>query len=150
MGFVTTNYRVAAMSKLILMILLVVASSSAMAEWFIARESDDRSATIYIDPASIAWSDNKAKLWRLDDFKTAQTTADGTYLSLKSQSEYYCKEDEGKIRLLSSSEYSENMASGKIIHSEDSPGNWSSVSPGSLDETLWKLACHLGRELRPY
>jgi Surface-adhesin protein E len=138
------------MGRLVLAMLSVIVSNSAAAEWFIAGENSTQGATIYIDPASISWSDNQAKLWRLDDFKTAQATASGTYLSSKSQSEYYCKEDEGKIRLLSSIEYSGNMASGEIVHSEDTPGDWLPVKPGSMDEALWKTACRLGRGLRPY
>lgn len=139
------------MGKLLLMVLLALVSNSVMAEWFIVGESSGKQGAIdFIDPASVRWSDDKATLWRLDDFKSAQTDASGTYLSLKSQSEYYCKDDEPKIRSLASSEYSGNMATGDLLHSEDTPGSWSPVIPGSLDQTLWNKACQLGRGLRPY
>ena len=58
------------MRKTILMILLAVASSSPAAEW--VKVSENETAAIYVDPATIGKAGDLVKMWRLLDFKAVK------------------------------------------------------------------------------
>lgn len=125
------------MRKAILLLLAVV-SSSAAAEWVKVGESDAYS--YYIDPATIRKNGNITKLWSLFDYLAADKLPDGSsYLSLKKQSEYDCKEE--KYRMLATSAHSKNMGGGVVVFYHTDPLQWRPVSPSSVDEILWEIAC---------
>lgn len=125
------------MRKTILMILLAVVSSSAVAEW--VKVSSDETITIYKDPATIRKNGNWAKMWYLFDFKTVQVDGGNKFRSLKSQSEFDCKEEQ--VRLLSFSAHSKIMGGGDVVDSKSDHFRWDPVPPGSVNEVLWKIAC---------
>jgi len=81
------------MHKAILIMLLAVVSSSAMAEWVSLGESGDKTLTNYADPATIRKSGNRVKMWSLYDFKTVQVR----FRSVRLQIEYDCKEEEYRV-----------------------------------------------------
>ena len=33
------------------------------------------------------------------------------------------------------------MGEGKVIYADESPHEWEVIDPGTLNETLWKIAC---------
>ena len=121
--------------------MLVVVSSSAMAEWVEITMTYEGTITVYVDPATIRKSGNNVKMWRLADFNSVQeVSTDTKFLSQKSQQEYDCKEEQ--TRTLYFSWHSENMGRGEIVHLDDEPDqNWSPVAPESANEFLWKFAC---------
>jgi Surface-adhesin protein E len=125
------------MRKTILLTLLAVVSSSAVAEWVLAGRNEITAA--YFDPATISKTGNTVKMWNLFDLRTARLLDKQPYMSMKRQVEYDCKEE--RSRLLSFSGHSENMAGGEVVFSDSDPHNWEPVSPGSGNETLWKIAC---------
>lgn len=128
------------MRKAILMILLVVLSKIAMAEW--VKVGGDAVMTIYNDPATIRKNSNNGnwvKMWYLFDFKTVQVDSGNKFMSLKSQSEFDCKEDQ--VRLLSFSAHSNTMGRGNVVDSKSDHFRWDPVPPGSVNEVLWKIAC---------
>lgn len=130
------------MRKAILMMLLAVVSSSAMAEWVVVTRSENGANTVYVDPATIRKAGNKVKMWELFDYKTMQAQVSNRglpYMSSKSRSEYDCKEEQS--RTLASSYHGENMGGGGVIYTDDEPGKWRPVSPESINEALWELAC---------
>lgn len=59
------------MHKAILMILLAVVSSSAVAEW--VQFGGNETITIYVDPATIHKAGNMVKMWFLYDRRKADT-----------------------------------------------------------------------------
>ncbi len=79
------------MHKAILMILLAVVSSSAMAEW--VKVSEDKLVTAYADPTTIRKLGDKVKMWALWDYSTAQEDDSKPYMSVRIQNEYNCKEE---------------------------------------------------------
>lgn len=112
------------MSKLILMMLLAVASSSAVAvEWSYVGASNT-GVSIYVNPANILKKGNKVKIWDLKDFKTAQTLfgSTDTYLSAVTQSEYDCEEHQ--FRLLYSMDHSKNMGNGNVVFVSSTVSAW--------------------------
>ena len=128
------------MHKAILMMLLAIMSSSAMAEWVNVGMSDDGTLTFYTDPSTIRKSGNKVKMWSLLDYKTTQKIDDGkTFMSTRQQNEYDCKEE--RTRSLYIIAHSGNMARGTVVGRSDDSDKWRPVSPGSGGEDLWKFAC---------
>lgn len=126
-----------AMQKVILMLLLSVASNSAMAEW--KEVGSNESTAIYVDPASVKRAGNMATMWHLTDFKTPQKDMGEKYLSAKDQNEYDCKEMKSRRR--AASQHSENMGKGKLVYSDSYTTRWKPVPPDSGVEILWKFAC---------
>jgi len=125
------------MRKVILMMLLTVASNSAMAAWIDVGSNE--STIIYVDPATVQRTGNMATMWHLTDFKTAQKDMGEKYLSAKDQNEYDCKEV--KLRRRASSQHSDNMGEGKVVYSDSFTTRWKPVPPDSGIEILWKFAC---------
>ncbi len=125
------------MRKVILMMLLVVASNSAMAEW--VKVGSNENTVIYVDPSTIQRTGNMAKMWHLTDFTTPSKDMGEAYLSTKDQNEYDCKEL--KLRRRASSEHSKNMGKGKVVYKDSYTSRWKPVPPDSGLEILWKFAC---------
>ena len=128
------------MRKAILMMLLAVVSSSAAAEWVNHGDSEAKGGfDIYVDPATIRRSGNMAKMWVMYNFKAVQVTAGDRHLSLKTQAEYDCKDEQ--VRVLFFTAHSGHMGWGNIVHSSRTPGKWLPVPPDSVYADNWKLAC---------
>ena len=124
--------------KHFLLVLLLAASSGAWADWIPVGGSDEQTA--YINPTTIRRSGDRAKLWGLYDYKSAKALGKRHYLSIRAQNEYDCKEE--RSRSIYSTFNAENMGGGETVYVSDGvPGNWTPVVPGSVGETLWKIAC---------
>jgi hypothetical protein len=124
--------------RFIALMLLTKASGGAAAEW--VRVDGNDSLDSYADPATIRRSGNKVTMWDLLDYKTAQVSSTSArYLSAKVQAEYDCKEE--RVRQLFYSFHSGNKESGGIVYTSNKPFDWESLSPASIGETLWKVAC---------
>jgi hypothetical protein len=78
-------------------------------------------------------------MWDLKDYKTVQNYSGDSYLSDKGQMEYDCKEE--KVRMLAISALSGQMGKGKAVYNNSDTSKWSPISPGSVGEALWKIAC---------
>lgn len=128
------------MHKTILIILITVVSSSAMAKWTFVLKSSDGLTSYYIDYSSIRKSSNKAKMRILVDQNQAiKINARKEVFSYKGQYEYKCHEKHE--RLINKIIYSENMGEGNIIDSFDVPEKWTPIVPGSASEVLLMTAC---------
>jgi len=130
------------MHKVVLMILLAVVSSNAMAEWVEVGVNEFIGSTFYADTGTISKSGNKVKMWVMYDYKTAHDVVGdnfGKYMSTKSHNEYDCKG--AKVRVNYQARFSKNM--GKGIQEIETSANfeWYSVVPDTHDELLWKVAC---------
>lgn len=125
------------MRKSFLMMLLAVASNSAMAEW--VSVGSNELTTIYVDQSTVKRAGNMATMWHMTDFKTPQQDMGEKYLSAKDQNEYDCKEMKSRRR--ASSQHSKNMGGGKVVYSDTYTSKWKPVPPDSGLEILWKFAC---------
>lgn len=125
------------MRNVILMMLLAVASNSAMAEW--VNVGSNENVFIYVDPTTIQRAGNMAKMWHLFDFKYVKEDMGEPYLSTREQNEYDCKEE--KYRRRATSQHSKNMGSGKVVYSDSYTAKWKPVPPDSGIEIMWKFAC---------
>ncbi len=126
------------MHKAILMLLLAVVSSGAMAEW-VHVGGNDR-FTLYADPTTVSESGNMVKMLRLTDFETAQGNIGEHYMSTRRQDEYNCVIEQRRIIFITA--HTENMGEGYVVRSVvNKPGDWKSISPGSQGEAVWEFAC---------
>lgn len=128
------------MKKLLLILVLAVMNSSAMAEWVRVNYDSGNGATTYVNFFTIEKSGKTVKMWSLVDYKKAQERAFlPLYMSINKQSEFDCKE--GQMRELYASYHAKNMGEGKVTFSDNTPDSWSTVPADSIDRELWKNAC---------
>ena len=128
------------MRKVILMLLLACASSSAMAEW--VQIGGYGGISIYTDPTNIHKEGNIVRMWNLYNHNIAQREAGGKmYLSAEQQEEFDCKEK--RMRSLYFSYHPGRMGEGDSIYSNSLSDNskWDPIEPGSTGEQLLKYAC---------
>jgi hypothetical protein len=131
---------VTAMLKTILMIFLVViASSSAFAEWREVGTDAAQQVTTYADPSTIRQTGDKARMWHLFDFKTANAVGSKTFRSLKGHSEYDCRQKQSRI--LSTSAHEGNMGTGAVVRLESTSGDWRPIPLDTPKEFLLRIAC---------
>ena len=124
--------------KKILILLLLMVSTSVFAEWTRVTESADGDMTTYIDYGTIKKKGHKVKVWNLFDYKTVRIgAANERYLSSVTRFEYDCKKE--MVRQLDVHWYSRQ---GEIVRSiTNIKDETESVMPGSMIETLFKIAC---------
>ena len=124
--------------KLLIAALLAVFSTSALAEWTEIGGND--TLATYADLSTIRKSGDKVKMWNLSDFKVVQTVNGKRLLSKAMQYEYDCKEEIS--RMLTLNYYSKNMGQGDIVYmSGNLHVEFEPIPPGSVGETLFKVAC---------
>lgn len=128
------------MIRLLLIILLLLSSSPAFAEWvMVSDDSDEAGLTVYVDPDTIRRNGDLVKSWELLDFKTVQTVAGNSFLSTKAQDEYDCAEE--RMRNLAITNFSGNMGRGKVFSNKSGGDRWHPVGPESLGQRLMEVAC---------
>jgi hypothetical protein len=119
--------------------LLVLSSEPVYAEWVLTSGDDAAGLAVYVDPGTIRRKGNLAKMWQLYDYKTVQTVAGDSLLSMKRFNEYDCTEE--RTRMLAYTWFSGNMGSGKVVYSTPDEQQWEPVVPRSINRTLWNVAC---------
>ena len=125
--------------RLLLILLLVLSSGPAYAEWVSIGADNQRGRTVYADPDTIRLKGDVVKMWSLNDYKTLQTWPSASYLSYKVQNEYDCAEE--RIRQLAATFFSGNMGRGDVVSVHSNKGTWQPVEPGSLGQSEWEVAC---------
>jgi hypothetical protein len=133
------------------MMLLVLASSSAAAQWvdlFVPKSNltqwtaanTNQGITIYADTATIRRAGSMAQMWDLTDMQTAKALGGNKQaLSFKKEQEFDCGKQQARILYISW--HSGNMGEGEIIGSDRALGNWRPVMLGTIHERLWRTAC---------
>lgn len=122
-----------------LITLLVLISGPAYAEWWVRALNNQTDPTLYVDSDTIRRNGTGVKWWELLDYKTVQTVAGISFLSMKVLREYDCAGEQ--IRVLAMADFSGNMATGTVVFTDFAQSNWVPVQPESRGQTLWKAAC---------
>lgn len=122
-----------------LIIFLMMSSQPVCAEWILVSGDDEAGLKVYVDPATLRRNGNLAKMWQLYDYKTVQTVAGDSLLSMKRFNEYDCTEE--RTRMLGYTWFSGNMGNGDVVYSTTEQLPWELVVPRTINRTLWKLAC---------
>jgi hypothetical protein len=119
--------------------LLVLSSERVYAEWVLTSGDDTAGLAVYVDPGTIRRKGNGAKMWQLYDYKTVQTVAGDSLLSMKRFNEYDCTEE--RTRTLGYTWFSGNMGSGNVVYSTFEVQQWEPVVFRTINRTLWNVAC---------
>ena len=127
------------MTRLILIMLLVLSSGPAYAEWVEVSANKTAGVIAYADPDTIRRKGNLVKMSSLFDLQTTQTVRGNSYLSIKSQQAYDCAED--RSLALAYTKFSGSMGHGAEVYSVSVEQKWKPVSPMSVGQELWKVAC---------
>lgn len=126
------------MKKIILTIMLGLASNCAVAEW--TRVSVNDVYIQYADFGRISKAGGNAIMWELLDYVSEQKGASGNrYLSEKIHREYDCRGEQ--VRLLAISGFNKRMGEGKVTYSDSNPAKWEKVRPASVNDFLLVKAC---------
>ena len=122
--------------------LLLLLCSAARADWReIERFEDD--TRIYVDRASLRRDGPLAQLRHLVRWGEPQVDpGQPPYLSTVVRTAYDCADRRQKY--LASTSYAGAMGNGATVAAdEDEADTWDSVSAGSMEEKLWRIACEL-------
>ena len=123
----------------LLIMLLVLNSGRAYAEWVSVSVVDQAGVTVYVDSATIYRKGNRVTMWELIDYETIQIMTGTSFLSAKLQREYDCAGDRHRTLVLT--KLSGNMGAGKVILITSDEQKWEPVDPGSIAKRLWRFAC---------
>jgi hypothetical protein len=134
------DFDITVKNHLFLIAFLALSSGPAYAEWVEVVRDDRIGMTLYVDPATIRRRGDVVEMEILYDYKTAQRAGGDSYLSRKVQNEYNCPQN--VRRMLGVTEFSGNMASGKIVYNSSTllTAKCTPVRT-SVAETLLKVAC---------
>lgn len=123
----------------LLLMVLILSSQPVYAEWVLASGDDEAGLKVYVDPATLRRNGSLVKRWQLYDYNTVQTVAGDSLLSMKQFNEYDCAEE--RTRMLGYTWFSGNMGNGNVVYSTMEQLPWEPVVPGTINRTLWKVAC---------
>jgi hypothetical protein len=123
----------------LLLMFLILSSQPACAEWVLVSGDDEAGLKVYVDPTTLRRNGSLAKMWQLYDYKTVQTVAGDSLLSMKRFNEYDCTEE--RTRMLGYTWFSGNMGNGDVVYSTTEQLPWELVVPRTINRTLWKVAC---------
>lgn len=123
----------------LLLMVLILSSQPVYAEWVLASGDDEVGLKVYVDPSTLRRNGSLVKMWKLHDYKTVQTVAGDSLLSMKQFNEYDCTEE--RTRMLGYTWFSGNMGNGNVVYSTMEQLPWEPVVPRTINRTLWKVAC---------
>ena len=120
--------------KKLLFVCLLVATSSALAEWIKLSSNDD--ANVYIDPTTLRKDGNLRKVWQLND--EIKAGRDGT-MSSRILWEYDCIGE--RVRMISATGHSGPMATGKKLYTVYKTSDWRDIAPETMGQNGLKVVC---------
>ncbi len=127
------------MKRFFLITLLLLSGGPAYAEWMWVSANNQVGLTIYVDPDTISRNGDLVELWQLYDYKAVQTVGGDSFLSSKAHRQFDCVKQ--RTRLLAFTHFTGNMGSGNRIVSDRDESEWRPVTPGSVGQSMWKVAC---------
>ncbi len=125
--------------KRLIPLLLLLSAMNVQAE-FVKYHEDDEMVS-YLDAATITRTGREIRMWTLDDYRQTQTDIPNKpYRSVKSHWIFDCARRMSDV--MTALFYIEGMAQGESIHSGSvAERQWDKVTPGSVGELAYKVAC---------
>ncbi|MEI7611671.1 MAG: surface-adhesin E family protein [Betaproteobacteria bacterium] len=129
------------LNRITLAVSLCLFSTCTLAEWVEIEKFED-GMRVYVDQGSARRSGDLARVEHLVRWAEPQLEpGQPAYLSTKVKTDYDCAEKREKYA--SSISYSGAMGNGARIAIDDNAAeNWSSISPSTMEEKLWLVACN--------
>ena len=135
------------MHKVILIMLLTVVSSSAMAEWKEVLKNKEAGFTVYADEKMFR-DGNKTKIWVISDWDQVRKVNGRSAMSVKSLMECDCTTIKNmRVRFIRMTAYSKRGGRGEIVRELDGrDSKWLSVEPPedfyvTTELAVWLEAC---------
>ena len=127
--------------KYFLIFLFAITPTLSFAEWTLIHNSSATGSNYYANLNDIKPNKKflKLRLWTIEDFSIVQEVADYKYLSVKSFSEFDCKNS--RIRIMGYSLYEENMGKGKAIYSNGNSLKWMKISKNTVFSGYAEVIC---------
>jgi hypothetical protein len=94
---------------------------------------------VYVAPASVRRSGDKARMLGLFDFDKRQTIEGKAFFSARNEYEYDCARP--RQRMLATTGYSEKMGKGVVVERADTPLPWEPVGSSGPAFEHWQVAC---------
>ena len=96
----------------------------------------------YFDEALGRKRGTMAKVWTLQQYRTAQPLQGGAYRSSKTQIEVRCHSRQWRVFYFSA--YSGEMGTGEQSYAQATAGAWKDVQAESVSEAVYRVGCHPG------
>jgi len=128
------------MVKVVLMFLLAMTCTSAIAKW--TKVGEYSQGVKFVNLANIQKDDNLVKMWILSDYKFTQHSIHNKrlFMSTESQIEFNCEDETSRI--LSITNFSGNKGKGEVVYSNAYFHNkWSPIISASIEKREWNIAC---------
>jgi len=119
----------------LLPILLMMVCCSASADWLLFSKADNGDKH-YVDLTKMQTNKHLVSILSLVNF--SQTGTDGL-LSNQIHEEFDCSKE--RVRALSLSGHSEHFARGRVLHSHNTPGDWTHIPPETALSERFLIAC---------
>jgi hypothetical protein len=119
----------------LLSILLLMFCCSASAEWLPFSKADNGDKH-YVDLTKMQTNKHLVSILSLVNF--SQTSSDGLS-SNQTHEEFDCSKE--RVRTLSLSGHSEHFARGRVLHSHNTPGDWTHIPPETALFERFLIAC---------
>ena len=113
---------------------LLSAAAPAWAGW--VRVDEDGQGVVYLDPDTIDRSGDYPKVWALRDRRTPGLDDERSRTIF---AEIDCAA--GRMRILSQSDYSEQMAMGDVLSNTTNPIDWSYAGTGTAADIIRRFVC---------
>lgn len=128
------------MNRVIVSLLLVLASANACAEWVKVADSMNGKVHHYLDPATLKKQGKIMRVVTLTDYEEPQPVSESQrFHSVKMQDEFDCASQ--TARHLSLTALAGNMGAGEIVATEPRAAPVRKVVPDTADEDMWKYVC---------
>ena len=109
-------------------------------QWTLLGSSVANGGTdVYIAPASVRRSGDKARMYNLYDFKTRQVIDGKAFFSARNEFEYDCARS--RHRMLTTTGFTGKMGKGAVVDSSDAPMAWEPVGSSGPFYEHWQVAC---------
>jgi hypothetical protein len=119
---------------------MAAADTGATLQWTLLGSSvANGGMDVYIAPASVRRSGDRARMLDLYDFKTRQVFEGKPFLSARNEFEYDCARS--RQRLLATTGFSGRMAKGPVVASSGGEGAWEPVGSSGPYYEHWAVAC---------
>ena len=119
---------------------LAIADTGATQQWLLLGSSvANGGMDVYVAPASIRRSGDRARMLDLFDFKTRQVIDGKAFLSARNEYEYDCARP--RQRMLSTIGFSGPMGKGAVVGTGDGALPWEAVGSSGPAHEHWQVAC---------
>ena len=119
---------------------MAAADSGAAVQWTLLGSSvANGGMDVYIAPATIRRSGDKARMLGLLDFKTRQVIEGKPFFSARNEYEYDCARP--RQRMLATTGFAGPMGKGAVVGSSASPFPWEPVGSSGPAFEHWQVAC---------